>query len=250
MSKTDFEKWESEIRAFPAEKTTSPGMPVETFLQENENRHHWMQSDKAVLVAIGLDWENTVDLLPERLGACRHVQSVWMTELRTQKESMALWKTKSEEGYFLRDDLIDIMQFAFRANDELLMSVSLIAEGTGHDDMIQDLNDLAVLGRKNVALLTAIGIDPAKLDSAEALADELAVLLARANGDREGSSETKILRDKAFGYAKELSDTICEYGKFAFRHNEARRKGYTSAYSHKKYLKRAAAKRTEAGLEE
>jgi hypothetical protein len=37
--------------------------------------------------------------------------------------------------------------------------VSAITDGSGHADMIQDLNDIAVLGRENPDPLTAIGFD-------------------------------------------------------------------------------------------
>ena len=57
--------------------------------------------------------------------------------------------------------------------------------------MIQDLNDLTVLGRENPALLLAAGIDEAKLTEASTLSDEMATLLAQANGDKAEQSQSK-----------------------------------------------------------
>ena len=54
--------------------------------------------------------------------------------------------------------------------------------------MVQDLADLAVLGKANPAPLETIGLDLAQLTTAETLAEEMADLLARSNGERMSHS--------------------------------------------------------------
>ncbi|MCG8520944.1 MAG: hypothetical protein MI744_01920, partial [Pseudomonadales bacterium] len=85
-------------------------------------------------------------------------------------------------------------------------------------------------GRENPDPLTAISFDLAQLDVAATRADELADLLAEANGDKADQNESKIIRDKAYTYLKALVDEIREAGKYVFRKNKNRVKGYASQY--------------------
>jgi len=122
----------------------------------------------------------------------------------------------------------------------LLSRVSAVADGSGHADMIQDLNDLAVLGKANSEALTAIGFDLAQLDAAATAADEMADLLATANGDKAEQNESKTIRDKAYTYMKALVDDIREAGKYVFRNNKNRLKGYSSDYWRKLHRKQSS----------
>jgi hypothetical protein len=105
--------------------------------------------------------------------------------------------------------------------------------------MIQDLNDIAVLGRENPEPLTAIGFDLTQLDMAATRADELADLLAEANGDKADPNESKIIRDKAYTQMKSLVDEIREAGKYVFRKDKNRLKGYSSDYWRKQNRKKS-----------
>lgn len=78
--------------------------------------------------------------------------------------------------------------------------------------MIQDLNGLSVLG-KNPAPLTAVSYNLTGLDIAANTPDDMAFLLAKANGD------------KAFHYMKELTGEIRAAGKYLFRKDKNRYKG-------------------------
>ncbi|MFB6320231.1 hypothetical protein [Saccharicrinis sp. FJH54] len=130
----------------------------------------------------------------------------------------------------MRDDLLQTLRFAYRNDDALINRVNAIAEGNTNADMVQDLNDIAILGRENPDLLSAIGFDLAKLDEAATLADHLGDLLAEANGDKSDQNESKVIRDKAYTHMKVLVDEIREAGKYVFRHDKNRLKGYSSAY--------------------
>ena len=113
------------------------------------------------------------------------------------------------------------------------MEHSAIAEGSGPEDMIQDLNDLSVLGKANTGAFPA-GFDVTKPDTAAVKADEMDDLPATANGDKAEQNESKVIRDKAYTYLKELVDEVREAGKYLFRKDEVRYRGYTSAYRRKK----------------
>ena len=217
------------IQAIPDEKTQIPAMPVDVFLQEAEDLSHWIADDAAALATVGITQEK-MDDLPVRTGALREAQSLWFKEFNTQEEAKQQWDIQAPVAYALRDELIHTFRFVFRADPVLTGRVAEIAEGASHADMLQDLNDLSVLGKANSRLLSGIGFDETKLDTAAQMSDDLAVLLAAVNGDRAEQSESKRFRDKAYTYVKELVDEIRDAGKYLFWKKPERLKGYISRY--------------------
>ena len=137
---------------------------------------------------------------------------------------------KSPAAYQLRDDLISDLRFAFRKRQDALAKVRVIAQGDGHVDMFQDLNDLAVFGKANPEELQKIKFDMTKLDDAAATSDAMADLLGRANGESKSDGKEKVIRDQAFTHLKEAVDEIRDCGKYVFRKDKVRLKGYRSEY--------------------
>ena len=86
--------------------------------------------------------------------------------------------------------------------------------------MLQELNDLSVLGKDNQELLQTIGVDPR--------------LLNEAAGD---DTDVKDIRDKAYNCMKQAVDEIRKTGQYLFWRDEDRKKGYMSAY-HKRRIRR------------
>ena len=153
------------IQSIPVEEVQTPAIPVDVFLQEAENLHHWSLDDFDALKVVGISMVKINDL-PVRAGACREAQSIWNKDYRSQQEAQKEWAKQAPEAYAFRKDLLASFRFAFRKDDGLLSRVSAITEGSGHADLIQDLNDIAVLGRENPDPLTAIGFDLTQLDLA------------------------------------------------------------------------------------
>ena len=229
---TDYQSKLETITAIPESDLKSPVMPVDVFLQEAENLYHWARDDEADLTGVGLDWGWVTDL-PVRAGALREAESIWFKKRFSQQETVKNWVASSEAGYALRDRMLHSFRYAYRKDPGLLARVSQITDGTGHADMIQDLNDIAVLGRGHIEPLLAINLDPAMLEEAAAASDHLSDLLARANVDREQATRTRIVRDQAYTHLKEAVDEVRDCGQYVFIGNEARLKGYISQY-HKK----------------
>lgn len=86
------------------------------------------------------------------------------------------------------------------------------------------------MGKANPEPLTSIGFDATKPDTAAPRSDEMAELLATANSDKAEQNESKLIRDKAYTHFKELVDEIREAGKYVFRNDKNRLKGYSSSY--------------------
>jgi len=233
------------LNAIPAEQVLEPVIPVDIYLQEAENLAQWCKDDLTELAKGGIT-EAMVTDIGVRAGALREAQSLWFKDRRTQQQAERDWNTQSPAAYDLRDELLHTFRFAFRKDTNLLNRVSEITAGDGHADMIQDLNDLAVLGRGNTRVLAAIGFDVTKLDEADTLAQTMAELLALANGSKQMGNESKILRDRAYTHLKERVDEVRACGKFVFWKNPDRMKGYISTFVKMKNFKtRSNAAKTE-----
>ncbi|MFH2024465.1 MAG: hypothetical protein ABIK30_01390 [bacterium] len=96
--------------------------------------------------------------------------------------------------------------------------------------MIQDLNDLALLGKDHTDLLTAIGFDVTLLDAAASTSAELATLYSQVNVIQTEENTERVIRDKAYVYVKQALDEVRNCGQYVFWRNDARLKGYSSHY--------------------
>lgn len=217
------------ILAISDDDAREPGIPIEYALQEAEDLCHWASDDLLKLAPVGIK-KSVISDLRVRTGAGREAQSIWNKDYNSQKEAQKQWKALAPAAFELRDDLLAAMRFAYRKDETLLGRVRAIDEGTGNADMLQDLNDIKVLGQDNPESLTAITFDFALFETAGTTSDEMAEVLAAANGDRIGKNETKVIRDKAYTHMKELVDEIRDAGKYVFRKDKTRLKGYSSQY--------------------
>jgi hypothetical protein len=232
------------VNALPSDQIKVPTQPVEVYLQESENLLKWCTPDKDTLLAKGLN-PYYFDAMPFALTICRNAQATWAAEQKIKSDAAKAWQEQSPAAFKLRDQLLADFRYAFRNDPDLLKSVALVAEGSSNADMIQDLADLAALGNKNPAPLAAINFSNRSLSYAVSLSGNLAVILAESNGDKNSENATLLFRNKAYSHLKTLVDEIKACGKYAFRKDKARRKGYKSDWEHKKYLKITATKKLQ-----
>jgi hypothetical protein len=242
-SVNDYQQLLPEIQAIVSENVLTPVVPIDVYLQEAENLAHWCPDDQTALTNAGLNWD-LVTSLPIRAGACREAQSIWVKERNMRQEAEQEWKDEAPAAFDLRNQLLHQFKFAFRKDAGILSRVEEIAQGDTNSDMVQDLNDLSVLGKANIELLTSINFDVSVLDKVAEMADRMADLLGAANGERKKDSEALIIRDKAYTYLKTAVDEIREHGKFVFWRNPDRLKGYRSDYwKYKNATKNSEAKK-------
>ncbi len=225
----DYKAKLGEILAVKEDDIVSPStMPVEIYIQKAENLFKWCQQDKAALTKAGLSW-TLVDEIPVRAGALREAASTWTTQRFTKQETGMLWKEKSTELFDLRNLLLHDFRFAYRNNPYILGRINAIAGSQSYAAMIQDLNDIAVLGKNNPAELKTINFDMTLLDKSAQLAKEMAALLASTTLEANYSAARKI-RDQAFTLLKLAVDEICDFGQYLFWKDEERKKGYSCPY--------------------
>ena len=246
MSKNDYDSVIAELSAITPEDVKNPSIPVSVYIQEAEDLKVWAEEDKAVLIKHGLDWK-FVQAIPIRAGALREAQSLWNKVFRSQEEAEKEWLEKAPGAFELRDSLLSAFRYAFRKDEALLAKVALVAEGATREDMIQDLNDLAVLGKDNLPLLQAIKMEPAKLTLAATTSDEMAELLAGAKSETGSVPEKLEIRNKAYTYLKEAVDEVRACGKYAFAGDKSRLKGYRSEFI-RKYNTKSSSETTENAI--
>mgnify|MGYP001796358462 CR=1 FL=1 len=223
------------LKAMPEAEIKPSAMPMDVYLQEAEDLFEWAKGDSKALAAAGLKW-SFAEEIPTRAGVLRHAQSIWVKDRKSREEAQQEWFETSPDAYDMRDTLLHDFRFAFRNRPDLLGRVSEVSDGGSHADMIQDLSDLSALGKANPDVLKAIKFDIKNLDDAKKTSDAMASLLARVNGERADNSASRVMRDKAFTYLREVVDEVRATGRYVFWKDENRLRGYRSAY----YRKRAS----------
>ena len=126
--------------------------------------------------------------------------------------------------------MLQTLRFVYGNDAEVSKRITEITKGDGYNDVIQDLHDIAYMGKQDLTVFTSFNYDVTLFDKAETTSSELMILLARKNGERNSDNEFKTLRDKCFYYVKEVVDYIRKYGKYAFRNDPEKARLYTSAY--------------------
>ena len=225
-----YEKKLEVIRAIEDDKIETPhNIPVGIYAQEADSLYGYARDDKDALAAVGLPPE-LVDDLPIRIGALREASSNWNVYQKTEKKNAREWKTRAPLAYNLRKRLLTDFRHAFQDHPQQMKAVRNIAKGKSHDKMIRALNDLGVLGKKNLQLLEAVNFDMSLLDKAVQISKEMAKLLPDVNKERREHSELKKIRDQAYTHLKEAVDKIRSNGKHLFRDNKSRLKGSRSSF--------------------
>jgi len=225
------------MQALAAKDVQVPTIPIDVAAQEAEDLYIIATKYREQLTAIGITDEKITRLHTE-VGALREAQSRWKATYNTQQGDIKSWDEQSPEGYALQRELNQSFRYAYRKDKRIMGRVREIADGSGDDDMIQDLNDYAVLGKENPTQLTAINFDATKLDRSAELSDTLGTLLAQANGDKKAEHELKDLRDRAYTLLKEDVTELRDAGKYAFADQPDIAKLFTSEYSRRHRTKK------------
>lgn len=222
-----------EIKAVLMEEIKQCDIPVGIYLHESENLHTRVSVDLSKLTAVGMDPELVTKLLAYT-GAARTAQSNWEELNTVREEAKEAWKAAWPAFIEFRNDLIDHMDFAYRNDEVLLKKLAIIKQGDSHADAVQDMANLSVLGKANLAPLEAINFDVTLIDKAAEEADKMGGLLGAVNGHMYVDDEIKVIRDKSYTLLKSVVDEIRKYGRFVFRKDADHARSYSSKYSRDK----------------
>jgi len=237
-----------EVAKLTDENTEELNMPSYVYATESETLEMWANQDSDKLAIGGISVERIAQIGVRAL-VFREYQSEWIIVRRTGKDADKEWKAFATEAYNLCDEMKHAFKYAFRNEPELLGRVNEIAKGTGDSDMIQDLKSYSLLGQKHQDLLTPIGFDISKLNTASSMSDQGANLLAEANGSKLKGNEQKVLRDKAYTHLKEVVDEVRACGKYIFWKDKKRLVGYQSDHWKSQNAKKKQDKTEELALD-
>jgi hypothetical protein len=238
MSQADLDALRSTLLALPAGDVDSPDLPVAVVLQEAHDLRTLCADAKVRerLVSVGLQ-STALDALAIAEGALRVAQSEWVVSRDRSKDEAQ--KAREARGMELRAELAAAVRWNLRAERKALAVLSVIQEGEGVADLVQDLDDLAML---IVQYLPAFASDqsfdaPARAEEARTLGAEIRAGLSqtRQPGAQEASKD---LRDRAFSYLDDLKTRVRESARYAYRKEPAFSARFASAY--KRRLRRRA----------
>ncbi|MDQ1352840.1 MAG: hypothetical protein QG657_3146 [Acidobacteriota bacterium] len=228
---------------------TPKHVPASACVMEAVTLYHWASKDKEALIAHGLNWELVEDLLV-RQEALAEAEAIWNSQWVGRKELASEWDSLSAFGYELRDRLLADYRFAFRNQRDLLLTLKRISTKKNHPTMIQDLNDLSVLGRGHRPLLEAVRFDISLLEKAAQASWDLTALLAKTTTARMNVGEGKRIRDQVYTYLKEAVDEIRRTGQYVFRHDKERLPGYNCDHLRQANMRRARARKSKMAKQE
>jgi hypothetical protein len=224
-----------EIQSIKREDTIEATIPIGVYLQDAEIFVLWAKDDLKELSKVGITNKH-IEELQLRIDICRKVQTCWIHYKDTQSELDKRWKNDLQAGKDLKSEMLHYFTYAFRHNKDLQKILKYIRKGNTHADLVQDLANLTALGEANTELLEKVSFDHSILDKASELCPELGLLAGQYNGNKVRIREHKEFRDKTYTYLKQCLDEIRNAGKFVFRNNKKRLRGYMIAY----YLKKKA----------
>jgi len=218
-----------DLKNLPLNRVKVCTIPIGIYLQEAENLHTRLLIDKPLLEAVGLPADISPILL-NRIELLRTAESHWQEHANQREQAMQSWKEAAVVMHAFYRNLLDQMAFAFRKKPELLSRVTHMKQARSHAAIIQNILNLSVLGHAHQQALIAINFDLNLLDQAASMADRNAGLHGKANAFRNGYSEGRKIRDRAYTILKEVVDEVRQYGKFVFRDQPELVRSYASKY--------------------
>ncbi|PXY02013.1 hypothetical protein DF185_05025 [Marinifilum breve] len=227
------------IESISSKNTIEPTIPIDTYLQDAENLVLWAKDDLNELAKVGINQKH-IDELVVRIDICRRVQTCWIHYKETQSELDKSWKKELQAGKDIYRDLVHYFTYAFRNDEELSKNLKRMKKINKHVNLFQTLANLSKLGDSHKDLLEKVSFDMQLLEKASELSDSLGLLAATYHINHLDIKENKRFRDKTYTYLKLCIDEIRNAGKFVFRDNKKRLRGYMIAY----YLKKNAEHRT------
>ncbi|MFA8433061.1 MAG: hypothetical protein ACEPOZ_00960 [Marinifilaceae bacterium] len=217
------------MQAIPKENIVRPRIPVPIYVQEATDLHRWGLKDREQLLALGLEAE-IFDSLPSRIGALIHAQTVWKEQEKTSNQELQRLQQMLAEAKEVEKELHHYFQFAFRKLSNRYRHISFSSGNSSYEHLIQHLNDLSVIGTSNLDTLKALQMDPTLLQRAADYSDLLSEQRPKAMGSKTSNKQYLGLRNRAYTHLKQAVHLIRTNGKFIFRENPDRLKGYYSPY--------------------
>lgn len=217
-------------------KIKKPDMPVSAAIAEGEVCHALASEDLERMTDVGFDKGVLVEL-DKAIRTLRVADAQHFVHQGEKREAAKLCREESLKALALRRFLISSLDYALESEKSGLEKLRHLRKYRGGvAGLIQNMRNLAALGREYREQLSEINFRTEKLEECIRLADQLGAFAADAFvSDRP--NERKILRDMAFTHMRELMARIRKCAKYVLYDNPERLKRYTSAYRREHYRK-------------
>jgi hypothetical protein len=217
-------------------KKKSPSIPVARLIQEANDLYLFCKNDRKELIGEGIDWDE-VEKLPELLNECSDAEVEYQVYRKNAGSEIVKLKKLVLRCRKLRTTIAEKLRSAVsRAGN--FMTVPSYRKSWSRAELVQDLNDLAVIGKDIKHMFNHTGFDLTLLDLAADLSVELSEKIIDVIISKPSKSRQKTFRDKTMQELLSLIVQIRKTGKSAFFDNPLRRKAYACEYLRERKLMR------------
>lgn len=237
IRKTKYEQYLGAINALSHKEVKMPTVPpVGVLVQEAFDLCVWAEDDLSTLINCGME-KNALEELNDLAHACSYAHSLWFNErLRVTEHEIEL-QLVHNEAKKLYKELIHEFTFAFSNRSDLLSALKNIKKGNSLSDLVQDLHNMATLGEGNLALLKRINFDESHIGRAREISETLGSISGTVNAEEYRKTKALDVRNRAYILLANKLAEIRKIGKFAFRNNPDRQRGYQLQYLNKQKRK-------------
>lgn len=221
---------DSEVQAALAAvaKVKRPEIPVHRLVSEARDVVFAAKKDVAELQRIRFDLA-LVPLISALASALEHVQSR-IEKARDAGRSEADIKAEADARTF-RERTLETLEYALRGDESARERISDVREGSGLDDLLDDVGVVVDFVKEASIALINIGADPAALASEGRTHQSLLSEVVHPNRGPASDAALDRERDRI---ATALSAAVAKLyaaGRYAFRDHPKRARKYASAYT-------------------
>lgn len=230
MSVEDFEQLEPSLATIGYNDLRTPNLPYAVALQEASDLEQLLRREevRARLFAVGVAME-VIDGLETAIGALREAQSRWIVA-RDDRKPQEL-ADRETDGFALRSRMLRACRWNLKDSVGAQGVLDRIVEDDGVPDLVQDLQDMAMLVETEVSAFASDTTFAAAevVEEARSLADAIAQGLSVSRSD-EDQDEAKLWRDRAFTHLDRVMTEIRAAGRYAYEGDEKLLSRFSSAY--------------------
>lgn len=221
------------LRALSSEYAAQPDIPIGVAIQEFASLSRLSKTSSARLLKAGITMAQ-IDGMARFATRLRGYETAWQ-RARASVKLASRERQELADAELLKRKLLDGGRWALRKDQDALEELARIAEGSGIEDLIQDLTELVGFWGSYAAALRHTDITSQDLSRAAALADSLDAA-ARKEANSLDAAAAMELRNRCYWAADELARELREGGRYVYRLEPKTAAKFSSRY-------RVAAKR-------
>lgn len=203
------------IVAIATDKIVNNNMPYDEAMQEGRRVEALVKKFFNELAKSDID-QQFLTSIATRAGAFAYCVAVMDSYVKINQNDSEKYLLLKKEGYKVRSKILKILEYVFRNDPSLLLTLATIREGRGDLDMIRDNLSVFKLGENYRDRLLKANVDFSLFEQANSLYKELFNLTAQLDIDPKMVNESKVLCAKAWTYLWQALTEIYQAGRIVF----------------------------------